>query len=42
MFNFVTKASSVYQFAGNIHESSPIKDGSKVTQGKTYNVWITN
>lgn len=41
-FNFVTKASSVYQFAGNIHESSPIKDGSKVTQGKTYNVWITN
>ena len=41
-FNFITKASSVYQFAGNIHESSPIKDGSKVTQGKSYTVWITN
>lgn len=41
-FHFITKASSVYQFAGNIHESSPIKDGSKVTQGKSYTVWITN
>lgn len=40
-FQFLTKASSVFQFAGNIHEDSPIKDGSNVTQGKTYTVWIT-
>lgn len=41
-FVFIKQASNVYPNAGFIHESSPIKDGSKVTQGKSYNVWITN
>ncbi len=39
--NFVLKTSSVFQFAGNIHEDSAIKDGSLVTQGKTYTITIT-
>lgn len=41
-FTFIQKASNVYTNAGFVHESSPIKDGSKVTQGNTYQVWITN
>lgn len=40
-FNFVKKASNELP-PGYIHENSPIKDNSKVTQGKTYYVWITN
>jgi beta-lactam-binding protein with PASTA domain len=40
-FIFYKKASSVYNNDGFIHESSPIKDGSKVTQGKSYSIWIT-
>ncbi len=40
-FTFVTKKSNTYDNAGFIHEDSPINDGSKVTQGKTYQVWIT-
>ncbi|MDD3186991.1 MAG: PASTA domain-containing protein [Bacilli bacterium] len=39
--NYLEKTSSTFDFAGNIHESSPIKDGSTVTQGKTYEIWIT-
>lgn len=40
-FNFIRKASSLYDNDGFIHESSPTKDGSKVTQGQTYSIWIT-
>lgn len=40
-FTFVKKASSVYENGGFIHENSPIKDGSKVTQGNSYQIWIT-
>ena len=40
-FSFIKKASNTYS-AGFIHESSPIKDGSRVTQGKTYQIWITS
>ena len=41
VINYVTKESSTFDFGGNIHESSPIKDGSSITQGKTYEIWIT-
>lgn len=41
-FTFTKKASNTYSNAGFIHENSPIKDGSKVTQGNSYQVWITN
>ena len=41
-FTFYKKVSNTYSNAGFIHESSPIKDGSAVTQGKTYQVWITD
>lgn len=40
-FNFITKTSSIFTFAGNIHESSEVSDGTNVTQGKTYTVIIT-
>lgn len=40
-FNFTKHISSTYENSGFIHESSPIKDGSRVTQGNTYNIWIT-
>lgn len=39
--NFLEKNSSTYNIDGVIHESSPIKDGSIVTQGNTYYIWIT-
>ena len=41
-FNFVTKASNTYNNAGFIHENSNVKNGTKVTQGKTYTVTITS
>ncbi|MDD3392449.1 MAG: PASTA domain-containing protein [Bacilli bacterium] len=41
-FTFVKKASNTYDNAGFIHENSPVKDGTRVTQGNTYQVWITN
>lgn len=41
-FSFIKKSSNTYPQAGFIHESSPIKDGSSVTQGRSYQVWITN
>jgi beta-lactam-binding protein with PASTA domain len=41
-FTFYKKASNTYANAGFIHENSPIKDGSSITQGKTYQIWITN
>lgn len=41
-FNFVTKASNTYNNAGFIHENSGVKNGTKVTQGKSYTVIITN
>lgn len=41
-FKFVTKASNTYNNAGFIHENSAIKNGTKVTQGKTYTVTITS
>lgn len=40
-FTFVKKISSFYENGGFIHQDSPIKSGSSVTQGKTYQVWIT-
>ncbi len=40
-FTFVKRASSVYDNDGFIHESSPIKDGSSVKQGSSYQIWIT-
>lgn len=40
-FKFITKQSNTYNNSGFIHENSPIKDGSKVSQGQTYEVWIT-
>lgn len=40
-FTFVKKPSVTYGNAGFIHENSPIKDNSKVTQGNSYQVWIT-
>lgn len=40
-FNFKTSTSSTFNNAGFIHENSPVTDGVKVTQGKTYNVIIT-
>lgn len=40
-FTFTKKASNTYNNAGFIHENSPIKDGSKVTQGNSYQIWIT-
>ena len=42
IFNFVTKASNTYNNAGFIHENSSVKNGTKVTQGKTYTVTITS
>lgn len=41
-FNFVTKSSNTYNNAGFIHENSSVKNGTKVTQGKTYTVTITS
>lgn len=41
-FNFITKASNTYNNAGFIHENSSVKNGTKVTQGKTYTVTITS
>ena len=41
-FKFVTKASNTYNNAGFIHENSAVKNGTKVTQGKTYTVTITS
>lgn len=41
-FNFITKASNTYNNAGFIHENSAVKNGTKVTQGKTYTVTITS
>jgi len=41
-FSFVTKASNTYNNAGFIHENSAVKNGTKVTQGKTYTVTITS
>jgi beta-lactam-binding protein with PASTA domain len=40
-FTFSKKTSSVYENGGFIHESSPIRDGSRVTQGNSYQIWIT-
>ncbi|MDD4718582.1 MAG: PASTA domain-containing protein [Bacilli bacterium] len=40
-FTFITKKSNTFDNSGFIHESSPTKDGTSVTQGKTYQVWIT-
>lgn len=40
-FTYVTESSSTFNNAGFIHENSPIKDGSSVTQGNTYKVIIT-
>lgn len=40
-FTFVTKSSNTYDNSGFIHEDSPINDGSNVTQGRSYQVWIT-
>ncbi len=40
-FNFSTKKTNVYPNSGYIHEDSPVKDGTKVTQGKSYSVIIT-
>lgn len=40
-FNFTTATSSTFNNAGFIHENSNVTDGTKVTQGKTYNVIIT-
>lgn len=40
-FTFVKKVSSVYENGGFIHENSPIKEGSVVTQGQSYQIWIT-
>ena len=40
-FIFYEKASTTYDFDGMIHESSPITDGSSVTQGRSYAIWIT-
>lgn len=40
-FTFTKKTSSVYENGGFIHESSPIKEGAKVTQGNSYQIWIT-
>lgn len=42
IFTFVTKASNTYNNAGFIHENSSVKNGTKVTQGKTYVVTITS
>lgn len=41
-FNFVTKSSNTYNNAGFIHENSSVKNGTRVTQGKTYTVTITS
>lgn len=41
-FTFVKKPSNSFPLAGYFHEDSPIKDGSVVKQGQTYQVWITN
>ncbi len=42
-FNFKsTNKSNDYYNSGFIHENSQIRDGSKVTQGKTYTVLITD
>ncbi len=41
-FVFSYKKSNTYPRAGYIHENSQVKDGTKVTQGKTYNVIITS
>lgn len=41
-FNFVTKLSDTYGNAGFIHENSSVKNGTRVTQGKTYTVTITS
>lgn len=40
-FTFVKNVTAVLPNSGFIHESSPIKDGSSVTQGNSYNIWIT-
>lgn len=40
-FTFVKKASNTFP-PGYVHENSPIKDKSQVTQGKSYQVWISN
>lgn len=39
--NFSIQASETFQFAGNIHENSAIKDGSSVTQGRSYVITVT-
>lgn len=39
-FSIVYKASNSFG-SGYIHESSPIKTGSRVTQGKTYSIYVT-
>lgn len=39
--SFSIQASETFQFAGNIHENSAIKDGSSVTQGRSYIITIT-
>lgn len=40
-FVYYKKKSNTYDNSGFIHESSPIKDGSSITQGQSYQVWIT-
>ena len=40
-FNFTKQKTNVFPNSGYIHEDSPVKDGTKVTQGKTYKVIIT-
>lgn len=40
-FTFEKKVTAVLPNSGFIHESSPIKDGSSVTQGNSYKIWIT-
>ena len=40
-FNFLKKKTNQYPNSGYIHEDSPVKDGTKVTQGNSYSVWIT-
>lgn len=40
-FTYITKASNTYTLPGYIHESSPTKSGATITQGNTYQIWIT-
>jgi beta-lactam-binding protein with PASTA domain len=40
-FTFEKQVTTVLPNSGFIHESSPIKDGSSVTQGNSYKIWIT-